>query len=603
MDLNTICDYLIFFGFLVGSTLFPLWGSLIRKKKQNDQSDTKANYVFATGQVGIFAMMLSIARGTLGVRAFLGYPSELFYRGVGMWETIYGLASAYPIVCFVFVPIYLNLGITSVYQYLDYRFKSKLVRRLASGTFIARNVFIMGITMYTPCVALNTVAGIPYWASYLLMTALGILFTIFGNLKSAITADVIQGITMIIVSFGVIAQGAYDAGGVKKAVTINREHGRLDFFTFSGDITTRIDTLSAWLGQLFISLSVLGCQQNNVQRYMSMKSQKDVTRTLMANVPFVTFLFSLSWLVGMGIYATYFNCDPYKAGLIEKTDEILPFFILERLTYIPGFLGLFMATLFNGSLCIYVSTLNSVATVTWEDFISHMPVFRKFADFKQLCAIKALGVTYAIICMGLAYVVSMFSGVIEISMFVNAATSGTLIGVFILAMLIPFANGKGASVGMIASHTTIIALSIASYLGDNMMKTEFLPTSIEGCNKTANHTSLFAGDMSEYERMSRLNLTFYEAPLAEDIVVERSFVESFLKMSYMYYSVFGSIVTVVVGCIVSLFTTSHLYDSTLVHPVVSRFVKPKTELPVINEKQPHRIINSISAPEKLCEKL
>lgn len=83
---------------------------------------------------------------------------------------------------------------------------------------------------------------------------------------------------MIIVSFGVIAQGVYDAGGVEKSVTINRDHGRLDFFTFSGDITTRIDTLSAWLGQLFISLSVLGCQQNNVQRYMSMKSQKDVTR-------------------------------------------------------------------------------------------------------------------------------------------------------------------------------------------------------------------------------------------------------------------------------------------------------------------------------------
>lgn len=130
-----------------------------------------------------------------------GYPSELFYRGVGMWETIYGLASAYPIVCFIFVPIYLNLGITSVYQYLDMRFKSKLVRRLASGTFIARNVFIMGITMYTPCVALNTVANIPYWASYLLMTALGILFTIFGNLKSAITADVIQGFVYLLIIY------------------------------------------------------------------------------------------------------------------------------------------------------------------------------------------------------------------------------------------------------------------------------------------------------------------------------------------------------------------------------------------------------------------
>lgn len=108
-----------------------------------------------------------------------------------------------------------------------------------------------------------------------------------------------------------------------------------------------------------------------------------------------------------------------------------------------------------------------------------MPMFCKFTDFKQLFAIKTLGVTYALICMGLAYVVSMFSGVIEISMFVNAATSGTLVGVFILAMLIPFANGKGASIGMITSHAVIIALSITSYLGNNMMKPKFLPTSIE----------------------------------------------------------------------------------------------------------------------------
>lgn len=79
-------------------------------------------------------------------------------------------------------------------------------------------------------------------------------------------------------------------------------------------------------------------------------------------------------------------------------------------------------------------------------------------------------------------------------------------------------------------------------------------------------------------------------------------------MSYMYYSVFGSIVTVLVGCIVSLFTKSEGYESTLVHPSLSRFVKQKSELPVIDEK-PHRtIINSLSQasiqiPEKQREKL
>jgi hypothetical protein len=48
--------------------------------------------------------------------AVTGYPSELYYRGSAMWETLYGMICAYPIVIFVFVPVYYSLGITSVYQ-------------------------------------------------------------------------------------------------------------------------------------------------------------------------------------------------------------------------------------------------------------------------------------------------------------------------------------------------------------------------------------------------------------------------------------------------------------------------------------------------------
>lgn len=140
---------------------------------------------------------------------------------------------------------------------------------------------------------------------------------------------------------------------------------------------------------------------------------------------------------------------------------------------------------------IFVSTLNSIATVTWEDFLSPLPLFKGSTDFRQLVYIKSLGVMYAFICMAIAYLVSLFSGVIEISMFVNAATSGTLIGVFILAMLIPFANSKGASIGMIVSHAVITSLTITSYLTKNLLKSDFLPTSIEGCNATLADQSVF----------------------------------------------------------------------------------------------------------------
>lgn len=54
--------------------------------------------------------------------------------------------------------------------------------------------------------------------------------------------------------------------------------GRLEFFKFTGDITTRADTLSAWLGQMLIYASVLGCEQNMVQRYLSMSSVSEVRK-------------------------------------------------------------------------------------------------------------------------------------------------------------------------------------------------------------------------------------------------------------------------------------------------------------------------------------
>ena len=111
-----VVDYLVFVAVIIASFIIPLWGRFKTKKKE-----TKADYVFATGTVSMGAMMLSIARGTLGVRSFLGYPSELYYRGSAMWETLYGMLLSYPIVCFVFVPVYYSLGITSVYQYLDMR--------------------------------------------------------------------------------------------------------------------------------------------------------------------------------------------------------------------------------------------------------------------------------------------------------------------------------------------------------------------------------------------------------------------------------------------------------------------------------------------------
>lgn len=184
-----------------------------------------------------------------------GYPAELFYRGSAMFECLYGIVLAYPLVVWMFVPVYHRLEVTSVYEYLNMRFGSRLVRQLASATFIVRAVFNLAIIIYTPCVAMQTIMAVPFWASLLTLTGISICFAIFvhmisiqsvvfvhdtgtpsqltairfslqGGVKAAITADVIQGLTIIVVSIAVIIKGiTLLDGGLMEIHETNRDDG------------------------------------------------------------------------------------------------------------------------------------------------------------------------------------------------------------------------------------------------------------------------------------------------------------------------------------------------------------------------------------------
>lgn len=86
--------------------------------------------------------------------------------------------------------------------------------------------------------------------------------------------------------------------------------------------------------------------------------------------------------------------------------------------------------------------------------------------------------------MCLSLCVGIVGGVVEGSLLVTSATSGALLGVFILAALCPVANGKGALWGMIASHvvTTWMAAGRLLYVNKGVA---MLPISSEVSFKSA----------------------------------------------------------------------------------------------------------------------
>ncbi|XP_014254450.1 sodium-coupled monocarboxylate transporter 1 [Cimex lectularius] len=562
-----IYDYLVFAALILCSFGVAIYGRFSGNKEK-----TKADFAFAkSNSISMPAMMLSIARGFLGVRVFLGYPSELYYRGSAMWETLYGMIIAFPIVCYFFVPVYYSLGITSVYQYLDLRFKSRLVRCLASGTYLLRSVLNLGVTVFTPCVALKTIIGMPYWTSITAIVGISIFFTMMGGLRTAIIADVTQLLVMVGCSAAIIIQGTITAGGVVNVVNASSSHGRLQFFDFDMDPTIRVNTVSAIIGQLFMSLSIFGCQQNFVQRYCSMSSQSKVNKTLMANIPIMTVLFSLSWVVGMVIFANYMSCDPKALGYISDIDEILPFYVEDKFYFLPGFLGLVMACLFNGALNLMVSNLNSLSIVMWEDFFYQIPALKNTTDRTQLVLIKVLGAVCGVMIMGVAFIVAMLSGVIEASQLMTSATSGPLLGVFILAMFVPPANWKGAAFGMLASHAIVLWITFGSLTVDKP-SVPFLPVSVDGCTNTT-----FSPNVPPLPPKSDPVWTedFDVNPVIGPAHHDNDFLTSLYSMTYMYYSLIGTVITVLFGTILSYITASEedCYDEKLVHPWARKLYK------------------------------
>lgn len=58
----------------------------------------------------------------------------------------------------------------------------------------------------------------------------------------------------------------------------------------------------------------------------------------------------MSVLSGIVVYAKYHNCDPVKLGIIERHDQLIPYFVMDTLSKYPGVAGLFVACVFSGSL-------------------------------------------------------------------------------------------------------------------------------------------------------------------------------------------------------------------------------------------------------------
>ncbi|KAH8023833.1 hypothetical protein HPB51_018052 [Rhipicephalus microplus] len=246
-----------------------------------------------------------------------------------------------------------------------------------------------------------------------------------GGMKAVVWTDVFQMSVMVLGLAFVVVLGVMKVGSPEKVWTTAKEGGRIQFLNTQVDTQSSVSLWNVLLGTTFIWLASYGTSQTQVQRFCSVSTLREAK--------------TLGCVAGLVIYANYPNCDPLKSGKISKQDQLIPFFVMETLSVVPGLPGLFVACVFSGALSTLSSGFNSLAAVTWEDFIKK---WWHASEKKAAYVTKAVASAYGLLTIGLAFLAGSIGSILKAAFAMSGALSGPLLGVFLLGMVLPSCNGK-----------------------------------------------------------------------------------------------------------------------------------------------------------------
>lgn len=139
-----------------------------------------------------------------------------------------------------------------------------------------------------------------------------------------------------------------------------------------------------------------------------------LSSSLYVNFIGVSLLISCACLCGVALFGYYVNCDPLAEGKITKTDQLMPYFVMQELREYPGLAGLFVSCVFSASLSTMSSGFNALATVTYDDFLSRTELFNRLPEKRIQQISKLIAFGYGMAAIAMAFVVSRIDSILEV---------------------------------------------------------------------------------------------------------------------------------------------------------------------------------------------
>ncbi|XP_067948589.1 sodium-coupled monocarboxylate transporter 2-like [Watersipora subatra] len=471
-----VVDYIVFSAALITSAAIGVYFAC----SGNKQKTTK-EFLLADGNMSVWPVSMSLFASFMSAISTLGIPSDTYTYGLMFIYAALGFIPAMFFAGHLYIPVFYNLKLTSIYEYLEMRF-NRITRIICVCSYLIQMTLYMSVVLYAPSLALSAVTGINVWISTISVATVCIFYTAIGGMKAVMWTDTVQAVIMLAGVIAVVTKGFLTVGW-DKVWRDAEESGRLNLLvpklTFDPNPLIRQNFWSLVVGQGVFWMGTYGASQAQVQRSLTLPSLKKAKIALWINLPLLMTNISLASIAGIIIYSYFRDCDPLTSGAITAVDQLYPLFVMEVLGHIPGFAGLIVAAVLSGSLSTISTGLNSLSAVVLVDLIQP---FRKqpLRDDHATVISKVIAVSSGLVAVLLTIMVAEVDGVLQIAFTILSVCGGPILGVFSLGMFFPQANGKGAICGLLMS------LIITAWFGFgaqfNKQHEYKYPTSTEGCN-------------------------------------------------------------------------------------------------------------------------
>ena len=495
----------------------------VRRSKHTDRIE---GYFLANRSLPWWAVGLSVMATQMSAITLIGTTGQAYASGLGFIQFYFGLPLAMILLSVTVVPFFYRAKVYTAYEYLERRFDGR-TRALASFLFMMGRAFSLGVTLVAPAVVMSAILGWTMPVTVLVICVPMIIYTTIGGVQAVAWTDVKQ---MFIIVGGMVAAVIVLVAGIPRDVGIVQAlhmagaTGRMHAVSFDLNLNDQYTFWTGMTGGLFLMLAYFGCDQSQVQRYLTAKSEDEARGSLMmtawAKIPLQLLVLSIGVLVFVfyifqappmlfngvhdeavrasaqaGAYAAledrfdaaietrraaaaaddrsaFLEADAEVAAIrgqavaivkdvtgdqvYADVNYVFPTFITTRMPI--GLVGLMIAAIFAAAMSTSAGELNSLTTATIIDFYQRHFV-KGASEAHYLLVSKVATLLWGLFaCIVAIYAVNAGS-LIEVVNRYGSFFYGSLLGVFMLAILTKKANGTGAFYGLIAGMTAVLAVA------------------------------------------------------------------------------------------------------------------------------------------------